>query len=208
VAERSETKIKLILDAAIKVFAIKGYHYATVDDIAREAAIAKGSVHAYFENKLDVLLTIMLLFWQTVNKTTAERMALQDNPLDALKTIFESFQDMLLYDQQSVYWGRILQEGLPQLHSIKKETLRLKKIDIDQERNTLIDTIDAMIRQAQEQGLIKNNLKYQVIRQMLGGASQLLVYGLFMNFSRGQGIGYDESDVREAMTMLIDSFTS
>ncbi len=47
-----------ILDAAIKVFAEKGFHAATIKEIAAEAGIAHGSIYTYFENKTALLLGI------------------------------------------------------------------------------------------------------------------------------------------------------
>ena len=67
--KKAEAKRKLILDSAILIFAEKGYHYATIEAIAQEAGIAKGSIHAYFENKLDLLLSILLDFWRQANSS-------------------------------------------------------------------------------------------------------------------------------------------
>lgn len=47
-----------ILDAAIKVFAEKGFHPATIRDIAREAGIADGTIYNYFESKTALMLGI------------------------------------------------------------------------------------------------------------------------------------------------------
>ena len=47
-----------ILDAAAKVFAEKGFHAATIKNIATEAGIAHGSIYTYFENKTALLLGI------------------------------------------------------------------------------------------------------------------------------------------------------
>ncbi len=205
---RRTTKKKIILDAALKVFADKGYHYATIGDIAREAGIAKGSVHVYFESKLDVLLSIILLFWQSINEANRNKLNDDKNPLETLKELFSTFQDMLLHDVQSLYWAKILREGLPKLHDIKSEQLRNKQADIERERKKLMETIDAVIRKGQRQGLIKKNIKHQALRQILGGSSQLLVYGLFMHLNESKGIGYREKDVRDSMSILIDSFSA
>jgi TetR/AcrR family transcriptional regulator, fatty acid metabolism regulator protein len=51
-------KHALILDAAIRVFAEKGFHRARIADIADEAGVADGTIYLYFRNKDDVLLTI------------------------------------------------------------------------------------------------------------------------------------------------------
>ncbi len=205
--QRKEIKTNQILAAAMKVFAEKGYHYATVEDIAREAGVAKGSIHAYFENKLDVLLSIVLQFWQTVNQHTQQKLLLSSDSAETLKMIFDTFQELLLRDEQSLYWGKILREGLPKVHMIKSQKLKDKQNKIDNERKALMKTIDSVIDKAQAEGALKSTIKPQVLRQILGGASQLLVYGLFIHFSQGQGIGYDKDDVRDAMRMLIDLFS-
>jgi len=40
-----------ILDAAMQVYAKKGYHAATIDDVAKEAGLGKGTLYLYFKNK-------------------------------------------------------------------------------------------------------------------------------------------------------------
>ena len=42
-------KRRLLLDAAVRVFARKGYHAARVGDIAEEAGVAYGLVYHYFD---------------------------------------------------------------------------------------------------------------------------------------------------------------
>ena len=48
-----------IIDAAMQVFAQKGFTRATNKDIAREAGITPGLIYYYFENK-EALLTAIL----------------------------------------------------------------------------------------------------------------------------------------------------
>lgn len=48
-----------ILDAAIVVFADKGFHRATIKDIARQAGIADGTIYNYFANKTALMLGIL-----------------------------------------------------------------------------------------------------------------------------------------------------
>ncbi len=55
-----------ILDAAAKVFAEKGFHAATIKDIATVAGIAHGTVYNYFENKTALLLGIFDLMKASV----------------------------------------------------------------------------------------------------------------------------------------------
>jgi AcrR family transcriptional regulator len=48
---RKQARPAEILDAALKVFAEKGYAAARMDDIARIAGVTKGTIYLYFENK-------------------------------------------------------------------------------------------------------------------------------------------------------------
>lgn len=47
----TEDKRNIILQAALQVFSAKGFHPATVDEIARRAGVGKGTVYEYFPSK-------------------------------------------------------------------------------------------------------------------------------------------------------------
>ena len=53
----------MILDAAVRVFARKGYHTSRVGDIAEEAGIAHGLLYHYFDSKEEVLQTVFRENW-------------------------------------------------------------------------------------------------------------------------------------------------
>jgi AcrR family transcriptional regulator len=48
-----------ILDAATTIFAKKGFHGATIRQIAQEAGIADGTIYIYFKTKTDLLIGIL-----------------------------------------------------------------------------------------------------------------------------------------------------
>jgi AcrR family transcriptional regulator len=48
-----------ILSAAERIFAQKGFHSATMDEIASHAELAKGTIYLYFENKRDIFYTLV-----------------------------------------------------------------------------------------------------------------------------------------------------
>jgi TetR/AcrR family transcriptional regulator, fatty acid metabolism regulator protein len=52
------TKQDLIRDAAIRVFARKGFHATRAEEIAEEAGIAVGTIYNYFESKAQILLSV------------------------------------------------------------------------------------------------------------------------------------------------------
>ena len=63
---RKDARPAEILDAALKVFAAKGYAAARMEDIAREAGVTKGTIYLYFDNKQAVFNALVS---QTIGST-------------------------------------------------------------------------------------------------------------------------------------------
>jgi AcrR family transcriptional regulator len=59
-----EDKRRLLLDAAVRVFARRGYHGARVGDIAEEAGVAHGLLYHYFSSKEQVLELVFSENWR------------------------------------------------------------------------------------------------------------------------------------------------
>lgn len=53
-----DTKKEQIRRAALAVFARRGFHGTTVEDIAQEAGIAKGTIYLYYTSKQEILIAI------------------------------------------------------------------------------------------------------------------------------------------------------
>src|SRR5437868_3530739 len=56
---RKQARPAEILDAALKVFAAKGFAAARMEDIARAAGVTKGTIYLYFENKEAVFKSLV-----------------------------------------------------------------------------------------------------------------------------------------------------
>jgi AcrR family transcriptional regulator len=73
-------KRRLILDAAIRVFARKGFHHCRVSDVADEAGVAYGLVYHYFDSKEEILNKLFLERWQLMLDAIVEIDARRDVP--------------------------------------------------------------------------------------------------------------------------------
>ena len=71
-----EEKRRLIRDAAVRVFARKGFHTCRVGDIAEEAGVAHGLLYHYFASKDELLETVFRETWAEL--------------LDAIRAVEES----------------------------------------------------------------------------------------------------------------------
>lgn len=70
----SEFRCAEILAAARTVFATRGFSEATVDEIAAEAGIAKGTVYLYFSSKKDIYLAALMQGLLELQERTAATM--------------------------------------------------------------------------------------------------------------------------------------
>jgi len=80
-------KRRLILDAAVRVFARQGFHTCRVSDIADEAGVAYGLVYHYFSSKDEILDTLFLERWSVMLAAIAEADASEQEPRDKLRAI-------------------------------------------------------------------------------------------------------------------------
>ncbi|MBI5426306.1 MAG: TetR/AcrR family transcriptional regulator [Opitutae bacterium] len=55
---QAETR-RLLLDAAAQMFARRGYHGVSIDEVAEAAGYSKGAVYANFDSKQDLLLQLL-----------------------------------------------------------------------------------------------------------------------------------------------------
>jgi TetR/AcrR family fatty acid metabolism transcriptional regulator len=78
-ARSAVDKRRIILDAAVRVFARQGFHTCRVSDIADEAGVAYGLVYHYFQSKDEVLDTLFLERWNILLDAIGETDA-QDIP--------------------------------------------------------------------------------------------------------------------------------
>jgi AcrR family transcriptional regulator len=80
-------KRRVILDAAVVVFARQGFHTCRVADIADEAGVAYGLVYHYFASKDEILDTLFLERWDVMLDAIAQADALLSEPRAKLHSI-------------------------------------------------------------------------------------------------------------------------
>ncbi len=93
-------KRRVILDAAVRVFARQGFHTCRVADIADEAGVAYGLVYHYFSSKEEILDTLFLERWGLLLEAIAEADAEHNSPRDKLRAIAVFIIDSYRYDPE------------------------------------------------------------------------------------------------------------
>jgi AcrR family transcriptional regulator len=100
---------KQILDAATQVFAEKGFHRATIKDIARVAGIADGTIYTYFASKTEVLLGIL----HRLNESAQREQQLTPQRGQDLRSFFTAY----LRQRMALMWpnAEVFQAVLPEM---------------------------------------------------------------------------------------------
>ncbi len=98
-----------ILDAAITVFSEKGFHRATIKEIARVAGIADGTIYTYFASKDEILLAVL----DRLNETTERQQQFVLGSEQDLKAFFRAY----LQQRMALLWpnAEVFRAVLPEL---------------------------------------------------------------------------------------------
>src|SRR3954465_15384092 len=80
-------KRRLILDAAVRVFARQGFHSTRVSDIADEAGVAYGLVYHYFDSKDEVLNELFTERWSLLLRAVGGGDASAESPRSKLAAV-------------------------------------------------------------------------------------------------------------------------
>ena len=137
-----------IIDAAVEVFAERGFHAARIADIARRANVADGTIYLYFRNKEDLLLCV---FEEKMEEHLAALQAALDGitgPLERIRA-FAHFHFGQMRAQPSL--AQVLQVELRQSHKCLRE-YRPEKLW------QYLDVLGEMISEGQAAGLIRTDL--------------------------------------------------
>lgn len=159
---------KQILDAATQVFAEKGFHRATIKEIARVAGIADGTIYTYFASKTEVLLGIL----HRLNESTEREQQLTPEREQDLRSFFTAY----LRQRMALLWpnAEVFQAVLPEM--LVNEELRALYY-----QQVLVPTFTVAERSFQAQsatGQVRNIDVALTVRAIAGVLFGLLMFQL------------------------------
>jgi TetR/AcrR family fatty acid metabolism transcriptional regulator len=157
---RSADKHQKIIDAAVRVFAKKGFFNARISDIAKQAGVADGTIYLYFNNKYDILIS---LFEEEIGKLIAEvkeRTAGEDDPRKMLE-VFIAEHIGLVRRNRSL--AEVLQMELRQSNKFMREYRNTRFIEY-------LDIISAIVKKGQQAGVFRPDIKPGIAKRAIFGA--------------------------------------
>lgn len=137
------TKRKLLLDAAMKEFSRVPFHDASISNIIKEAAIARGSFYQYFEDKEDLFYYLLEL--DTERRRRKFITQIKENDGDFFASLIDYLQSILTEDIKDEEAKQFYRHVFLNMNYKTEKTFMTNKMDAEihqyvNEIRMLIDT--------------------------------------------------------------------
>lgn len=183
-------KRRVILDAAVRVFARQGFHTCRVSDIADEAGVAYGLVYHYFSSKEEILDTLFLDRWDVMLQAIAEADTSARPPREKLLAVAGFIIDSYRRDP---------------------DLMKVIIVEVTRAANTFGRTHLAKIREAyagiaaivsgaQSAGIFRTEITPEFAAQAFYGAVEQVLTGWIFDDRP-----LDEAELERAKTMIVDT---
>jgi AcrR family transcriptional regulator len=156
--KRDQDKREAILDAAEEVFGTKGFHPATVDEIAQKAKVAKGTIYLYFQDKLTLFFsTIERRFREVISKLERVRDEIED-PIEAVNRIVDIHIEFAKSNEQLIRQMTPDKFRPPSRKFDHKTHMALVREKIFKPAAQMLEIVRRCIEQGQEKGIFKPDI--------------------------------------------------
>ena len=186
---RPKTRKDRIMDAALRIFAEKGFQNATITEISKEAGVSEATIYEYFGTKEDLLFAIP-------EKISSETFEKSSKVIPYIKGVEGKIRAILLFYvqlyQSNPHYSALI---LLQLMSNKRFRQTPAHALIRRSSHVLLDCIKTGI----EDGTFKNDSNPYLIRSMLMGA----IEHLFIHWHM-QGMPKRKTSIADMLDPLIE----
>lgn len=138
-----------ILEASVKVFVRKGYYRTQMEDVAREAGVAKGTLYLYFKSKEELFSAFFeSIFEQGLfNLTKIKKM-----PVNAIEKLRKFAKNQLEFCEKSMDLFMMISRESHQLDKTLKAEYKQKLMKKYKE---IINSLSEIVKQGIKEKLIK-----------------------------------------------------
>lgn len=152
------TRLEEVLQSAANIFFTKGFHATSIEDVARDVGMLKGSLYYYIKSKDDLLFQLLLAGIEDGDAFIAQQIDPAGDPVAQLERAIRSQIDYII--QNRVPFGLFLQEfdslsGKRQ-HKVISVMSRYNKRFVE------------LVRKGQEQGKIIQGDPWIIVNGILG----------------------------------------
>ena len=168
-AVQSITTRDALLDATDRLLARYGYRKMTIDDLAREVGIGKGSVYLHFSSKEEIVLSHID---RIIERLKARLRSISEKPTSVEKRLCEMLIERVVYRFDSVqHYSQSLNDLLSY---VRPKLLERRKRYFDEEARIF----SAVIAEGQKTGVFTKGNAVEHAHVMLNATNSLLPYSL------------------------------
>jgi TetR/AcrR family transcriptional regulator, fatty acid metabolism regulator protein len=183
-------KRRVILDAAVRVFARQGFHTCRVSDIADEAGVAYGLVYHYFSSKEQILDTLFLERWDVMLAAIAETDGSDRSPEEKLEAIAGFIIDSYRHDPELM---KVI------IVEVTRAANTFGLTHLDKIRDAYAG-IAAIVAKAQAEGRFRAEITPEFAAQAFYGAVEQVLTGWIFD-----SVPVDAAELERAKTMIVDT---
>jgi TetR/AcrR family transcriptional regulator, cholesterol catabolism regulator len=152
------TRLEEVLQSAANIFFAKGYHATSIEDVARDVGMLKGSLYYYIKSKDDLLFRLLLAGIEDSDAFIAQQIDPQAEPLEQLERAIRAQIDYIIDNR--VPFGLFLHE-FDSLSGKRQHKL----ISVMSRYNS---RFVELVRRAQEQGKLIEGEPWIIVNGILG----------------------------------------
>jgi AcrR family transcriptional regulator len=163
-----EAKRRQLLDAAVRVFARKGFHTARVGDVAEEAGVSHGLLYHYFESKDELLQAIFVETWTELLDSLA---AVERSPAPAREQLRQVAAILLRSWRRQPDVVRVIVQEIGRGSGLGARGAELRGV---------VDVIERIVRRGQEAGELRTGVDPRLAATIFyGGIDEFLTSWVF-----------------------------
>jgi AcrR family transcriptional regulator len=157
-----ETRKQQLLEASIKVFARSGYRATSIDEIIKEAGVARGTFYLYFEGKKEIFHSIIDHYFEKLQELFQEFSKLESTPQNFRRHVRKTLLSWLGFFAQNRDLAKIMfREANAIDESFERRWLELG----DAVRAELSESIKAL----QKAGCFRKNISPEAVCIFISG---------------------------------------
>ncbi len=177
-----------ILEAARKVFAGKGFHDATIDDVAEAAGLAKGTVYLYYRSKRD-------LYWAALKDGILTMNEEMKRKVEAADTVQEKIRDFITLKVNYFEENR----DFFKIYHAEFGNALMHPAHIHK------DFTDLYLRQARVlEAVLRDAVRRRAIRNLRPDAAAFAISDLIRGMITQRLLGWSKADVTDDIEFVFD----
>ena len=147
-----EARRSQILDATERIFQSKGIQQATMDDIAKDAELAKGTIYLYYRNKEELQVGIMLRALEMMNEGFEKAIEKENLGIKKIMAIGDAYWGFAA--EHPFHFGMMCNADFPMRDQISDELIS----EMDEKKNWVWRLLVGTIEEAKAEGTVKADI--------------------------------------------------